>query len=62
MVPLTIPWMRSIVRAGERLVQHADDRHDARDRGLEAQLHAALARAAVEQLVAVLGRAAACWR
>ena len=33
------------VRGGERLLQHADDRHDAGDGGLEAQLHAVLARA-----------------
>jgi hypothetical protein len=42
------------VRAGERLLQHADDRHDAGDRGLEAQLHAVLARDA-PQLLAVVG-------
>ena len=38
---------------GERLLEHADHRHDARDRGLEAQLHAVLARAG-PQLLAVL--------
>ena len=42
------------VRRGERLLQHADHRHDAGDGGLEAQLHAVLARAR-PQLLAVLG-------
>ena len=42
------------VRRRERLLQHADHRHDAGDRGLEAQLHAVLARAR-PQLLAVLG-------
>jgi hypothetical protein len=41
------------VSGGERLLQHADDRHDAGDRGLEAQLDAVLA-GAREQLLAVL--------
>ena len=41
-------------RRRERLLEHADDRHDAGDRGLEAQLHAVLARG-LEQLLAVLG-------
>ena len=52
-VPLTIPWMRSTCGAGQRLLQHADRRHDAGDRGLEAQLHAVLARGR-PQLLAVL--------
>ena len=42
------------VRRGERLLEHADHRHDAGDRGLEAQLHVVLARAR-PQLLAVLG-------
>ena len=40
------------MRGRERLLQHADDRHDARDRALEAQLHVVLARRA-PQLLAV---------
>ena len=42
------------MRRGQRLLQHADDRHDARHRGLEAQLDAVLARRR-PQLLAVLG-------
>ena len=41
--------------AGKRLLQHPDHRHDARDRALEAQLHAGLT-GHREQLVAVLGQ------
>jgi hypothetical protein len=41
------------VGGGERLLEDADDRHDARDRGLEAQLHPVLARGR-PQLLAVL--------
>ncbi len=41
-------------RARKRLLEHAHDGHHARDRRLEAQLHAGLA-GAREQLVAVLG-------
>ena len=41
--------------AGQRLLQDADDRDDAADRGLEAQLHAVLARDR-PQLLAVLGQ------
>ena len=42
------------VRGGERLLQHADDRHHAGHRALEAQLDPVLARAR-PQLLAVLG-------
>ena len=49
------------VRGRERLLQHADDRHDAGDGGLEAQLHAVLARAS-PTAPRRAGRAAACWR
>ena len=42
------------VGGGERLLEHADHRHDAGHRALEAQLHAVLARAR-PQLLAVLG-------
>ena len=53
-VPLTIPCTRSMRAAGQRLLEHADDRHDARHRALEAQLHAVLARRR-PQLLAVVG-------
>ncbi len=53
-VPLTIPWIRSTCARRERLLQHADDRHDAGDGGLEAQLHLLLA-GDRPQLLAVLG-------
>ena len=52
-VPLTIPCTRSTSAAASDSPQHADDRHDAGDRRLEAQLHAVLARAR-PQLLAVL--------
>ena len=39
-VPLTIPWTRSTWAPASDSCEHADDRHDAGDRGLEAQLRA----------------------
>ena len=54
MVPLTIPWIRSIGVADERLLEHAHHRDDARHGRLEAQPHAVLARGR-EQLLPVLG-------
>ena len=53
-VPLTIPWMRSTCAPASDSCSTRIDRHDAGDRGLEAQLHAVLARAR-PQLLAVLG-------
>ena len=47
--------------ARQRLLQHPDDRHDAGDRALEAQLHAGLA-GDVRTARRRTGRAAACWR
>jgi hypothetical protein len=51
--PVDDPVHAIDMRGRERLLQDADDRHDARDRGLEAQLHAVLARGR-PQLLAVL--------
>ena len=53
-VPLTIPWTRSTCAPASDSCEHADDRHDAGDRGLEAQLHA-VSRGRRPQLLAVLG-------
>ena len=53
--PVDDPVQAVDVRRGERLLEHADDRHHARHRGLEAQLHAVLARRG-PQLLAVLGQ------
>ena len=39
-VPLTIPWTRSMRAPASDSCEHPDHRHDARDRALEAQLHA----------------------
>ena len=41
-VPLTIPWTRSIVAPDSDSWQHPDHRHDAGDCPFEAQLHALL--------------------
>ena len=42
--PVDDPVHALDARAGQRLLEHADDRHHARHRALEAQLHAVLAR------------------
>ena len=60
-VPLTIPWMRSIGVADERFLEHAHDRHGARHGRLEAQPHVVLARAS-RTAPRRAGRAAACSR
>ena len=52
--PVDDPVQAVDVGAGQRLLQHADDGHHAGHRGLEAQLHAVLARRG-PQLLAVLG-------
>ncbi len=48
------------MRSRERLGEHPHHRHDPRDRGLEAQLHAVLARRR-RTAPPRAGRAAACW-
>ena len=52
--PVDDPVHALDLRRRQRLLQHADDRHDARHRALEAQLHAVLARRR-PQLLAVVG-------